>query len=100
VRQQNDPDDPNETPSPVPGESRTRPLWVKYRHLALNQVVVAEGYFDYDGGDWLASYAPEEGSYRRSRVEPLAWAEIVDGVRPEGTIIGSVKASRNSYDRR
>ncbi len=69
-------------------DSRSKPLWIKYRHDQRREVVVAKGYFDYEDGRWHAQYHPvDEGDLVRS-VEAIAWAHIAPGARPwDGPVV-------------
>jgi hypothetical protein len=63
-------------------DSRTNPIWVKYRHPRRKVVIVAKGWFDYDCGSWRARIDSVEESDYIGEVTPLAWAHIIPGLRP------------------
>ena len=71
-----------ELPQALPGDTRTPPVWVKFRHAALKKVVVARGRYAHDGGTWVARLSPVEDGDLTCKVVPLAWAPMVAGERP------------------
>jgi hypothetical protein len=64
------------------GDTRTPVLWVKFRHRWLKEVMVARGYFDYDGGTWTVRLSSIEEGDSIGEVVAIAWAPIVAGQRP------------------
>jgi hypothetical protein len=75
-------------PEGRPGDTRTPTLWIKFRRPRLQEIVVAKGFFDYDGGTWTSRLSSVEDGDDIGRVVAMAWARIVDGERPwEGPTI-------------
>lgn len=64
------------------GDTRTPVVWVKFRHRWLKEVVVAKGYFDWDGSTWTARRSSIEDGDSIGEVVAIAWAPIVAGERP------------------
>src|SRR5665213_3771734 len=47
-------------PDGGPHETRSVPLWLKFRHPArLCDIVVSRGWFDFDGDTWTARLRPD-----------------------------------------
>jgi hypothetical protein len=76
------PDQLDNIPPATPGGTRTPVLWVKFRHKWLEEVVVARGRYDYDGGTWTARLSSFEDGDSIGEVVAIAWTPIVAGERP------------------
>ena len=76
------PDQYEEIPPALPGDTRTPVLWIKFRHPELDKVLVSRGRFDHDGGTWTARLSSVEDGDLTGQVIALAWARIVPGERP------------------
>jgi hypothetical protein len=76
------PDQYDEIPLARPRGTRTPVLWVKFRHPWLQDVVVARGRFDFDGGTWTARLSSVEDGDSKGKVAAIEWARIVVGERP------------------
>lgn len=64
-------------------ETRSVPLWLKFRHPErLWDIVVSRGQFDFDDDTWTARLRPDDNVGRRGPVIPESWALIVPGEPP------------------
>lgn len=64
-------------------DGRTKPVWVKFHHRELRQLVIAKGFFDHEDGKWLARYYQAGDGDLICQVEPTAWAKILPDVVPD-----------------
>jgi hypothetical protein len=76
------PEQREQIPAARHGDTRTSVLWVKFRHRWHTEIVVARGYFDWEGGTWIGRLSSIEDGDSKGEVVAIAWAPIVDGERP------------------
>lgn len=72
------PEQYEQIPAALPGDTRTPDVWLKLRRFRSLEPVITRGYFDHDGGSWTARTNPMDDSDCR-RVFPIAWTEIAGG---------------------
>jgi len=80
-----------------PHETRSVPLWLKFRHpKRLQEIVVARGYFDFDEGIWIARLRPDENAGHCGYVRPESWAPIVPEEPPPEWFGPMIQRERDS----
>lgn len=72
------PEQYDQIPAALPGDTRTPDVWVKFHEFRSREPVITRGYFDHDGANWTARTNPIDHSDCR-RVIPIAWMEIAAG---------------------
>jgi hypothetical protein len=84
-------------PDGGPHESRSVPLWLKFRRPErLQEIVVARGYFDFDEGIWTTRLRPDENAGHCGCVRPEGWAPIVPEEPPPEWFGPMIQRERDS----